>query len=184
MQGIDGFPGIVIGVNHLLFSQWSFAFACVIEHSSDRIVILNWDRIKLVIMAARTRQRQPEKRPRKSVHAIVECFTFCLRDALRVAAVRGIRRPQSKKASAGCRALCHFITGDLAADELFVRQIGIERANHPVTILPRLGMRPVILRPASCIAVSRHVQPMPSPAFAVLGPVQQGINQHRHSLIV
>ena len=178
VQGIDGFPGVVIGVYHLPVGQRRFAFARVVEHAGNRVIILNRDRIELMIVAARTRHRQPKERPRKSVHAIVECFALCLRDALRVAAVRGICRAQRKKAGTGRCLAPHLVADDLASDELVERQIGIERANHPVAILPRLGIRPVILRPAARIAIPRHVQPMPSPAFAVLGPVQQGIHQH------
>ena len=121
VQGIDGFPGVVIGVDHLLLSQRCFAFARVVEHAGNRVVILDRDRIELVIVAASTRHRQPEERPRKSVHAIVECFALCLRDALRVAAVRGICRAQRKKAGTGRCLAPHLVADDLASDELVER---------------------------------------------------------------
>ena len=121
VQGIDGLSGVVVGVDNLLLSQRCFAFARIFEHASNRVVILNRDRIELVIVAASTRHCQPEKRTRKSVHAIVECFTLCLRDALRVAAVRSICRAQRKKPGAGRCLAPHLVAYDLASNELVER---------------------------------------------------------------
>ena len=69
------------------------------------------------------------------------------------------------------------VAGDLLADELVVRLVGVERGDHPVAVSPGLGIHHVGL--AARLGEPRHVEPVPSPALAEPRRGQQPVDDLR-----
>ena len=70
-----------------------------------------------------------------------------------------------------------FIAGQLLGHELVERLVGIERADHIVPILERLGPRQVLVVEALGVGVTGRVEPMAAPAFAIVRRGQQTIDE-------
>jgi hypothetical protein len=75
----------------------------------------------------------------------------------------------------------HLISGDLLSDEPVVRLVLIEGADHVISVAPRFAFFPV---PLVAIALGEpdHIQPVPTPALAVPGTGQQGLDPSGPSL--
>ena len=67
------------------------------------------------------------------------------------------------------------VSGQLVQQESIIGQVVVERVNHPVAVLVRKRRRKV-RRLTGRIGVTNHVQPVASPADAVLRRFQQTIN--------
>ena len=73
-------------------------------------------------------------------------------------------------------ARVQHIPGDLLSDELVVGQVAVERLDHPVAVAPGVVADMVVLE-ALTLAEPHHVEPVPRPALAVSGRVEQAIDQ-------
>ena len=72
----------------------------------------------------------------------------------------------------------HQIAGHLMANEVCIRQIAIERINHPVPVSPRLAKITLggKLNQIAGIGIPNQIQPVAAPAFAVQGRGKQPVN--------
>ena len=68
------------------------------------------------------------------------------------------------------------IPSQLHGEELVVGEIVVEGADHPVPPTPSIGEGRVLVKPIR-VRVSRHVHPVSSPPFAVVGGLQQLIKR-------
>ena len=70
------------------------------------------------------------------------------------------------------------VSGKLELNKPIVRQVVVHGANHIVAI--RIGIRipPLLLKRISlCVAIPRHIEPVPSPPFAITRGSEQAIDQ-------
>ena len=67
------------------------------------------------------------------------------------------------------------VAGDLLAHELVVRQITIDDVDNPVAVAPRLRDRMIGVL-AGGVGIADEVQPVPSPALAVVWRLQEAVN--------
>ena len=67
-----------------------------------------------------------------------------------------------------------FIARDLVNDELIVRQIVVERVDHPIAVEPDPAL--LVLLVTIRIGVARRIQPEPSPTLAIMRRVQQPVH--------
>ena len=68
------------------------------------------------------------------------------------------------------------ITGDLVSQELVIRLVGIDRANHPIAVTPRMVSPLVSLEPMR-VGVMSHVEPVPRPTLSIMRRFEQPIDE-------
>ena len=74
------------------------------------------------------------------------------------------------------RRLLQQVSGQLLDRELIERQVAINRVNDPLAKYP--GMRPqTVSQITLAVGIPGEVQPVPPPTLAVMGRIQQLINQ-------
>ena len=124
------------------------------EDAIERIVVGCWNRIELVIVAARAGDGQPEERLRRDVDAIVDdVVTLPLKWS------PSVRKPSAASVAGFFLAFCpsQQVGGELFTDEPVVRQIVVERLDDVVAVGPRIGKNGVSSRRRlSCPLVSEY----------------------------
>ena len=128
-----------------------------------------------MIVAACAADAQPEKRLTDVHDHLIDRILACESNGGRILA--DLARQQHGGGDEKARRLIHAqrITSDLLADELIVRQIGIEGTDDVVAVGPgvrALGVHFKTMR----VRVAHHVQPVLRPALAVARRVQQRIH--------
>ena len=113
-----------------------------------------------MVVAFRAAGGEPEKRPSGGIHAII----------------LGVR-PQGIKSQAGRELVpVDQIARNLRLHEPVIRHVFVERANHPVAIAERVGVRRIHFRFQPVVGIARHVQPEPSPTLAMAWRGQQSLH--------
>ena len=154
------------------------------QRSRDAVVILQPDRIELVVVAAHATERHAHERLADLADLRVDVIGLHLGlvgihdldvahheeaggdDVLRVV-LGGFRR--------------HQVAGDLLADEFIERLVRIERGDEVIAIPPRvLGIDAV--RGAHHVGVAREIEPVPRPALAVGFGGQEAVHDLLKSL--
>ena len=154
--------------------QVAFAVLHPREHRRQRVVLLVRDRIELVGMAPRATDRQPEERGAGRGHHVVEFHDALLRREHGIRAADDVDRATDQEAR-GHRG-AQRVAGQLLANELVVRQVVGERAEHVVAEPPRV--RPVAVGLETVgLGEADHVEPMPAPPLAVARIRQHPIDQ-------
>ncbi len=138
--------------------------------------------IKLVIVTTGTMHGQPKEALRHRSHDV---FHFILphNSALLIpGGLKSVKGPTDKKSgcgnSTGMIRLEH-VAGNLPLHELIVRHILIEGINHPVPIRPSVGAELIIFKSVT-LTITRHIQPVPSPALSVMRRRKKGVNVCSH----
>ena len=149
-----------------------------VQCSNELVIFAGGNRIELVIVAARTVDRQPEKR---LSHRARDFFQlFMPRCGLHGCALaeHGIVCASHQKTH-GRRAIVRVrrenVAGQLHPRKPVIGHIIIERPNDPISIVPRRLTRRVVFVSAT-LAKTGNVQPMSSPALAIMSRRQQVIN--------
>ncbi len=167
---------LVVGRDDLVRDQRLVGDAGVVEDTGDRVVVLDRDRIKFVIVAARTGHGQPEERPRECVHPVAQRLRLggggCL-GVTAIAVVRGANGEETGPGAGRQRGVRGQFTGDLPAHKLVERHVFVEGVHDEVTVLPRVGQAAVVEESAESVAVPGDVHPVSRPAFAVLWRSEQ-----------
>ena len=157
------------------------------EDARQRVVVARRNRIVLVVVAARARDRQPEQSAADDIHAVVAFVG--VRDLDRAVVV--VPRTEAEKPERGqcphAVALVGEIGRELGANERVVRHVVVERFHDPVAIEVRVGIRiqAAALRIEAAVvvlAVARDVEPHASPRLAVLRRREQPIDHFRECL--
>ena len=177
LRGVEGGGG-------LAFLQQDEAGLGVVENAGERVVVARGNGVEFVIVTARARHGQPQERTRKSVHAIRQRFRVGLRLGVGIAAIRDVSRTDREEArrDAEVAVFRNEIACDLRAHELIVRQVAVERSDHPVAVAPRLRQRIGVEKAAEAIAIPRDIQPMPAPALAGVRRREQRVHDLREGL--
>ncbi len=153
----------------------------VVKNAGHGVVILGGDGVVFVIVAARTGDGQAKKSARHGIHAVVALVG--VRDFDRAVVVKPWTETEEAKSREhlGAHSVIERIGGDLRGDELVVRQVVIERLDHPVAIQIGAGVGIVaaahgIETAVVVLTIARDVEPHATPALAVLGRCEQAVN--------
>ena len=99
---------------------------CVVENPGQRVVILLWNRIKLVIMTSGTGDREPQQATRQRIHTIVQCFRACLSCRQWIPTVRNVGRSKGEKTRRHRLRRIHQITSNLSPQKIIHRPISVQ----------------------------------------------------------
>ncbi len=146
------------------------------EHAGQSVVVLARDRIELVIVAARARDRQPEKGARDGIHAVLPFVRHHFEPAAVV--ILGAEPDEAERGKIVGAA--EFVGGELESNELVVGQIAIEGGDDPVAIL--VGVRVEKLRVAAHLmglifGIARQRQPKARHPFPKARRGEQAIDK-------
>ena len=147
-----------------------------VKHTVQCVVVFRSDRVVLVIVTARTAQRQTQKVLAQIVNDILVHQMDVLVDVMtKSTSDRQIAGGHNAVSFRLTLSLRKQVTRQLQSSELIEWQIRIQGLHHPVTVSPRVRQRPVGIF-TSGIGITHHVQPVPSPVHAVLRGLQQPLN--------
>ena len=167
-RGIDFSDLFGVGVRFLFRYQRVGGLDISEDRRLQGVIVFLRNRIKFVIVATRTLNCQPQHAaPDRGKH-IVEVIKAALRSILfpeihsraRAKEPRGNHRVDTLR--------FEFIAGDLLFYENVEGFVLVQRADHVVAIHPGIRTVVVVLK-AIGICITRHVQPVPAPAFAIVG---------------
>ncbi len=147
-----------------------------LEDGGHSIVVLNRDRIELVVVTPGATHRHPEHGSTDGLNDLIHSVGASLSDRCRFAAdgCGGNVRSRHKKS---CRLTdTKLITGELFFQKLIVRDVVVESADDVVAIDPRvlpiqIRLGPVRLRPAD------YVEPVLRPALSEVRRGHQFVDQ-------
>ena len=143
------------------------------KHAGEGVVVFVGDGVKLVVVAARAAEREPEECLAECVEPIVGAVSLVLSQ------IGGRLHLFTEIPKAGAhhrfiRAGCRIdprggqeVAGNLLAHKLVVGKIGIEGPHDPIAILPGIGER-VVDVVAAGLAEAGHIEPVPGKALAIL----------------
>ena len=150
------------------------------EEGLQPVIIGLQDRVELVIVAARAAVGQAQEDAARRVGDVVQNLLPPLLQIARIALVRIV--PAEARRDPRLRTLRpQFVARDLLLHEAVVRLIAIQRIDHVIAIAPGVRPRFVALE-ALALRVARQVEPVPSPALAVLRRCQQAIHHLRERI--
>ena len=135
-----------------------------LEDGRQRIVILNGDRVELVVMAARAADGQAQDRSTQGLHHLVQPIGARLADGRGFLADRGGGHMRTCDEKTRRVSGAKLIARQLLADKPVVRQVFAESAHHIVAVDPRVLAVEVRLR-AVGLGPPDDIEPMLSPAF-------------------
>src|SRR5262249_33013986 len=138
-------------------------FARAAKDTVQRIVVGLRDRIVLMIVAAGACDGEPQEASRDDVDTVVE-------NVVRVAPeVPADRQKPARGTWPLVRSQRQLVGGELLQNELVVRQVVVERANHPVAVSVRPGITGFLEEYISLVVgIARDVQPVAPPTLAVV----------------
>ena len=148
--------------------------AFTVEYPGNRrrqlVVFFLPNGIKLVVVAARTIDREPDKRlPHRADNLLQLILTrgFFHELATTHDCVVQPGDKETDRLLPGWVARFQHISGDLHAREFIVRHVVVHRVNDPVAIRPEIVADVVPLKTVA-LAKPREIQPVPPPALAVV----------------
>jgi hypothetical protein len=169
---------LVVGGNHVGRRQGSFKIFRAGEDAGQRVVVLGRNRVELVVVAAGTRDGQPQKTPREGVDPVIQLIGLCLGSTAGVGVVDGAEGEEAEGRHAGHFVLLpQQVSGNLLADELGVGLVRVERANHPVPKPIAAGIHPGRKGVGLVLRIAGDVEPVAAPALAVAGTRQQLVDE-------
>ena len=168
LRGLRQLLGVVAGLDRTL------AMHHAREHGSHAVVIGLRHGIELVIVAARALQREAQERGACGSDHVVEFIGALLRGEHGIRALHFI--PWSAHDEAHCSVFTRLIAGDLIAHKGIERFVLVQRANDVVAVAPRVGSLDILFKPIR-LREAHYIQPMPRPALAVAGGVEELVHQ-------
>ncbi len=147
------------------------------EESLQPVIIALQDGIELVVVAAGAAIRHADKRCRYGVGDVVQQLLTALHQIAGIAFVGKMAIEAGGHQGCGV-ARIDFVSRDLLLHEAIVRLVGVETIDDVISIAPDIGPRLVALE-AFAVGVAGEVQPVPSPAFAIMRRSEQPVNHFR-----
>lgn len=147
----------------------------VVEVRPQAVEVRLTDRIGFVVVALGAGEREPEEDGADGGREIVEHHVAAL--FLQVD-VRHVGPAQSEPRRDRCPWIVRAeqVACDLELDELVVREIGRDRADHPVAVAPSIRAGIVVLESVG-LGEAREVEPQPRLLFCVTGRIQIPIDE-------
>ena len=143
------------------------------ENRGQPVIILMFDRIKLVVMTPDTAERHSHKGFADGINLLIDNVH------LKFLHIGLSQHPGTKRQKSGRRnrlpALRQKIARYLLNQKLVERFVLVKRTHHIVPIPPRISEGDIFVH-AVGIRIPRHIQPMPPPALAVLWRCQQTLD--------
>ena len=148
------------------------------EDAGHGKVVMLRDRIELVVVAAGTAHREPEKSAPEGIDLLIDgvepqLFLVPLGQHLGAEGEKG--RADELPAPGLVIGRGHEVAGDLLADEFVVGLVAVEGVDDVVPIPPGL-VKGVVAVPAVRIGIAGHVEPVTTPFFAEGGPRKQFVD--------
>ena len=109
-----------------------------LKHCSERVVVLDRDRIELMIVTACAADRHAEKRRAHGLHDFIHAIRAGLANRSGLLPNRGRWHMRSGNEKACCFSHSVLIACDLITHELIVRTIFVESSDDIVAIDPRI----------------------------------------------
>ena len=145
------------------------------EEGQHAVVVRLRDRVAAVVVAAGAADRHAEHHPGGHIEDRVEVVVLGERRVRRLV----VPDAQSQVAGGDDRRrgrVVEFVAGELMGQELVIRHVRVQRVDHPVAVAPGGRLLAVALV-AVRLRVADEIEPVPSPAFAVVGRCQQAVDQ-------
>ena len=143
---------------------------CGLEYPGDRVVIVDANRVKFMIMTSSAPHRQSHERATDGFHLLIDDvhFHLCL-----IHFRKDLRPKRQKPCGNGAinfdlliSGIGQKISGQLIRDKLAIGQIFVPRPNHPIPISPRISMSDILVHPVG-IGIPSDSQPIPPPPLSV-----------------
>ena len=171
---VERFDPILLGFGKFVIApgERDELFDAAVEDAVEGVVVGGGDGIVLVIVTAGARDGQPEHAPGHDVDAVIDNVVFHPEET----AAEGEESHRREIARIFVRDL---IGGELEQEKAVIGHIPVQRRHDPVPIGPGVG--PVFLLAGVDIAfrvgVAGHVEPVPRPVLAVVGRVEETVDE-------
>ena len=139
----------------------------------ERVIIRLGNGIKFVVVAAGAGNGQAEKGLRGDINPVVDDVV-----GVPVEMVADGQKPERGQ-GAPVAPKVHFVRSELFEDKPVVRLVVVERLDDVIAKSPRIRINGTFAAPielALRVRVTGHVEPVPPPAFAVVGRGQQAVH--------
>ena len=149
-------------------------FVRVIQKREDLVILFLCERIELVVMALGALDGHAQNALANGVDAVEHRLHA---ELLRVHAAFFIDHRVPQKTSSHqliLRWIRQQVARQLLDDELRIRQVAIERLDHPIAIGPHLP--DLIFLIAVGIGIARGIQPVAAPTLAIMRRLQQPVH--------
>ena len=173
---VDRLGLFVFGQGGLGTGQREAGFVAVVVKGEELIVFVLRDVVVLVVMTAGAGQGKSKPSRSRGLKSIHDCSYAPL---LLVGSALGVGQSlpvESRGETLFRRGLGQKVTGDLFDGELVVGKILVDRFDHPITIKPGIGPRPVLLVTVR-VRITGHVQPVSPPSFSEVRRLQELVDQ-------
>ena len=154
----------------------------VARDTGERVEIAGRNRIKLVIVTTRARNRKTKQRASRDINRARDAIGFILTNINR--RVRcGTKKPPARAQRRSIlkterRARTQQISRDMLRHETRGRNIAVERVDDIIAVTPRVWNRVVKLM-RERLGVTHEVEPMSSPTLAIRGIGEVAIDERR-----
>ena len=165
-----------VGVRLVAVQQRVVDLDVAVDRRLHAVVVLLQDRVELVVVAAGAVDGHAENAAADRGQHVVQIVVPALRVVL-LAEVDA--RAGAQEAGGDARLVRHvvqLVARDLLAQELVVRLVVVERVDDVVAVAPHVQADVVLLEPVG-VGVARHVQPVAAPALAVVGRIEQLVDE-------
>jgi hypothetical protein len=132
------------------------------------------NRIELVRVTTRAAEGQSQERRARRPDHVIEFVGALLGGQCDVRAFHDVHRPAHKKARGHIQA--EGVASKLLADELVVGLVFVERGDDVIAELPPIWPLAIRLE-AVALGEANHIEPVPSPAFAITRVVQHLVHE-------
>ncbi len=144
------------------------------EDCLQRVVVALGNGVELVIVALGAADRQAQEGRGRGRDHVVQIVQPLLQRQFDVGAAHDVVGSGDQKA--GGRVDARVVAGQLLHDELRIAHVVGEGPNDPIAIRP--GVRPGLVRLITvALAETDHVEPVSSPALAVVGRGEQPVDE-------
>jgi hypothetical protein len=147
------------------------------EDAGQRVVVALADRVELVVVAARTAERQAEERAADEVDLFVDRVEHQLLLVLfgQHARAEGEEAGGDMAVEADRGIIDQQVAGDLHRGEAIERHVAGVRLHDPVAVAPAVGEREVLVE-AVAVAVAGEVEPVAGLVFGVVHAGEQAVD--------
>ncbi len=166
-----------LGPLHLLLGRVdrNVRLVAVVQEGEDPVVLFLFQRIILVVVALGALDGQAEDPLADAVHTVEHGLHP---ELLRIDAPFFVDHRVAQEARGDELVLAgagEQVTGDLLDDELAIGEVPVQGMNDPVAIC--VDLAGLVFLVAIRVGITRGVEPDPPPSLAVLGRVEEPVNQ-------
>ena len=178
---VEGGDLLLARLSFGLRTEVALSMEDTIEDRLDTVVVRLRNGVEFVRVAAGAVDRHTEKALGHAAHQVLHLLFPGLHALGLVSlAVAGLVVGAADKHAGGDDAVGHHrlenISGDLLHHEAVIGFVGVEAADHVVSIVPGVVPKPVVLE-SLALGIARDIQPVPTPVLSVARRSQQPFDQ-------